>query len=293
MRKFNTLAEAVLAASDSDTIELRGNGPFVVDPVTIVDRRVLTIRAGNAFRPVIKLAPGTGEDNPHLLSTNGPLVLEGLELRSDPRPTATSSIGFCAVAVSGGDLRVANCRFVTPFRHAIYAPLSRQAFVRNCEFLSSREWCDALTGECATAGTWEVENCVQVGGNNVHHRLGNGPPEPADAMIWWGSPTGALPVANTYDLTAWRKFWGSPETGSIQSEIRYRGGDLAGRLAGGADQLTPDDFRLRPDSAGYRAGKNGKDLGAEVDIVGPGLAYERWKKTPEYQKWLAETRRMK
>ena len=51
----------------------------------------------------------------------------------------------------------------------------------------------------------------------------------------------------------------------------------------------PDDFRLRPDSAGYRAGKDGKDLGADVDLVGPGPAYERWKKTPEYQQWLKDT----
>ena len=31
-RKFDTLAEAVLGASDGDTIEVRGNGPFVIDP---------------------------------------------------------------------------------------------------------------------------------------------------------------------------------------------------------------------------------------------------------------------
>src|SRR6185369_7933420 len=41
--------------------------------------------------------------------------------------------------------------------------------------------------------------------------------------------------------------------------------------------------------AGYRAGKDGKDLGADVDLVGPGAAYERWKKTPAYQQWLKDT----
>jgi len=51
---------------------------------------------------------------------------------------------------------------------------------------------------------------------------------------------------------------------------------------------TPEHFRLGPDSAGYRAGPYGKDL-ADVDLVGPGEAYERWKKTPEYQQWLEET----
>jgi hypothetical protein len=51
----------------------------------------------------------------------------------------------------------------------------------------------------------------------------------------------------------------------------------------------PDDFRLRPDSPGYRAGKDCKDLGANVDLAGPGPAYERWKMTLDYQQWLKET----
>jgi Protein kinase domain len=385
-RTLRTLADAVLSASDGDTIELRGNGPFVTDPVTISDRRALTIRAGKGFRPVLQLTPGLDEDHPHLLSTCGPLILEGLEIRCQRLPTAKSSMGFSGIAAIGGVLRVANCRFVTPLRHAIYAPSSHRAIVRNCEFLSSREWSDGLTGACATAGNWELENCVQVGGalvscgaftrdernatvrirrcsliaclplfcyfhttprdpdsgrtatlvraevteslidsgpllglhrnpgfldkgnplhdaaaedaiprlvtwrgtKNVHHRLGNGPPIPGDAMIWWGSLTGAEPVASVDDLAKWRKFWGSPETGSIQSEIRYRGGDLAGRLFVGGETLTPEDFRLRPDSAGYRARSDGKDLGAEIDLVGPGVAYARWKKTPEYEMWLKE-----
>jgi hypothetical protein len=53
--------------------------------------------------------------------------------------------------------------------------------------------------------------------------------------------------------------------------------------------VKPDDFRLRADSAGYKAGPDGKNLGADVDLVGPGAAYERWKQTPEYQQWLKET----
>jgi hypothetical protein len=57
----------------------------------------------------------------------------------------------------------------------------------------------------------------------------------------------------------------------------------------GSEKVTPEDFRLRADSAGYQAGEDGKDLGADVDLVGPGQAYERWKQTPEYQQWLKET----
>ena len=33
------------------------------------------------------------------------------------------------------------------------------------------------------------------------------------------------------------------------------------------------------------------DLGANVDLVGPGPAYERFKQTPDYQQWLKDTGR--
>ena len=70
-------------------------------------------------------------------------------------------------------------------------------------------------------------------------------------------------------------------------------GDLLAKLGAAPEKLTPEDFRLRPDSAGYRAGKDKKDLGADVDLVGPGPAYERWKKTPDYQQWLKDTGQVK
>ena len=126
------------------------------------------------------------------------------------------------------------------------------------------------------------------GADNVHNRVGIGPPDRQIAPI---DAQGGLAdgVKGVNDLEAWRKFWDSPETGSIEGEIRYQGGDLAGRLTTAPEQITPEDFRLREGSAGYRAGKDGKDLGADVDLLGPGAAYERWKKTPEYQEWLKET----
>jgi hypothetical protein len=90
------------------------------------------------------------------------------------------------------------------------------------------------------------------------------------------------------DLADWQRFWELADTGSSQGEPRYKGGDLYSKAALDPTRLRPDDFRLRPDSPGYRAGKDGKDLGADVDLVGPGAAYERWKKTPEYQEWLKD-----
>jgi hypothetical protein len=384
-RKFDTLAEAVQRASDGDTIEIRGNGPFVSEPVTISNRRALMFRAGTGFRPVLRLSRGAVEDQHHLLWTNGPVVLEGLDVRCERQAGAKSSEGFAAVIALGERVHVANCRFVAPFRHSVYAPGSRRAVTVNCEFLGSYEWFDGLTGACAAAGVWELENCVQVGGalvscganspdvrdarvrirrcsltycqpvycyfnttprdpesgeparlvhlevtgnlfgptqllgagvsrqfrerdnplqnatpsealsrlvrwhgsNNVHDLTGT------VALIVWGTDRGAERVAGVHDLPTWRKFWGSPETGSIEGRIRFQGGDLAGRSTDGAEKLSPEDFRLRPDSAGYKAGKDGKDLGADVDLVGPGPAYERWKKTPDYQQWLKDTGQVK
>ena len=90
-------------------------------------------------------------------------------------------------------------------------------------------------------------------------------------------------------LSGWKQYWNDPETGSLEGCLRYLGGDIAERALRAPQQLAPEDFRLHPESAGHAAGPDGKDLGADVDLVGPGKAYERWKKTPKYQEWLKET----
>jgi Protein kinase domain len=107
------------------------------------------------------------------------------------------------------------------------------------------------------------------------------------------NPNLILPLSRGNDFADWNRFWGLKDTGSSEGVIRFLGGDLLAKALADAAQLHPEDFRLRPDSAGHRAGPDGKDLGADIDLVGPGPAYERWKKTPEYQKWLEETRPLK
>jgi hypothetical protein len=90
-------------------------------------------------------------------------------------------------------------------------------------------------------------------------------------------------------LRDWERFWSLVDTGSQEGTIRFECGDIVGKARSNLGQLTPEDFRLRSDSAGFRAGNDGKDLGADVGLVGPGPAYERWKKTPEYREWLKLT----
>jgi hypothetical protein len=108
----------------------------------------------------------------------------------------------------------------------------------------------------------------------------------------WANQLGQHLPPGSKGLEAWKRFWGGAEVDSLEGVLRFQGGNLLSRIYADLDQLTPGDFRLRADSAGYRAGKDGKDLGADVDLVGPGPAYERWKKTPEYQQWLKDTKQV-
>jgi len=371
-RKFDTLAEAVQSASDGDTIEIRGNGPFLSQPIVIY--RALTVRAGESFRPVIRMAPEvTQNDASALLVTNAALVLEGIEMdraiSDDPR-------SWAVVRSYRASLRAANCRF----GRGIWAGQPTTCEIRNCEFLSEYarlgislhadtrillENClhrseggaihpyydvplhDAslqirrstfasrptsiwavcrsslpISGDRADAPQplhLEVSECIfdvptAVGfEQNLNKKADEYRPEEAEAallgLLQWrgernlfakGSPSlcwtvefKQLPPRGPKSLEDWKAFWGTAEADSLEGSIRFHGGNLLSRTGEAIKQLTPEDFRLRADSPGYRAGKDGKDLGADVDLVGPGPAYERWKQTPEYQEWLKETGQVK
>jgi hypothetical protein len=116
-------------------------------------------------------------------------------------------------------------------------------------------------------------------------------PQRLASWVLW--PAAVPEAPKIKDLTEWGTFWRSKEIASSQARIGYVGGDLRTKAATSPEAVTPEDFRLRSDSPGYRAGKDKKDLGADVDLVGPGPVYERWKKMPEYQQWLKETGQVK
>jgi hypothetical protein len=85
-------------------------------------------------------------------------------------------------------------------------------------------------------------------------------------------------------LAQWQDFWGGADADSLQGRIVYTGGDVHAKVKSGPKSLIPADFRLHPESAGKGVG-----VGAEIDRVGPGEPYKRWKGTPEHQQWLVET----
>lgn len=383
--KFDTLREAVELADDGDTIEIRGNGPFVTPPITITRR--LTIRASAGFQPVIRLdASSTQLQELRLLTAEAGLVLEGVELQLVPEQTLKGSgSGPFLLMADRAPMYVANCRLRmdVPWIGACIALQRCPLFSAwNSEFVGTATGVGS-NGDIPDAARWHIENCVQVGGRAValgYARAGQqgasitlthntfvGFAESTEISLWTPAPseyllTGAKPIrldatsnivesaaivcfwqfqdkfgneaqsrlpsedavgllsrlvdwhgsANVYsagptllglgsvdgtmaqvssvaDLADWKQFWTSPESDSLQGLVVFQGGALLSRLESTPGTLAPEDFRLLQGSAGYRAGPDGKDLGADVDLVGPGTSYERWKQTQEYQVWLKQT----
>ena len=371
-RKFDTLAEAVQFASGGDTIEIRGNGPFVTGPIKL-PAVALTIRAGEGYRPVIEAGPDAW-DNIVWIWAHAPLILEGLEFRgskSDPQKP-----GEALKVETNSRLSVTHCRFVflLPRVNPIDAGGSN-CEIRHCEFVLGRIANHAVLWHPGRDRRLTVDGCI-VAGRGLNLVLGyrgalaepcsveftrntvTGPwaiqlmrlpdiaaqgqrlslqvadnvfdcptfmsladwrevpllaPAAALAFVkqlvayeeqrnihsgggrlleYIGKKWTALsPHGTVNDLEAWQQFWGQQATTSRTGSVHFEGGAAVAyaNLNLNSREVTPADFRLRPDSAGYRAGPDGKDLGADVDLVGPGPAYERWKKTPEYQQWLKET----
>lgn len=96
----------------------------------------------------------------------------------------------------------------------------------------------------------------------------------------------AFPQGNPVRIPEdWKAFWNSNSIPGIAGEPLFQSQDLMSFSPDSPGSLTAADFRLSPGSPGNGAGANGKDMGANVDLVGPGQAYEAWQKTAEYQEW--------
>lgn len=376
--KFETLAAVVAAASDGDTIEIRGNGPFVSEPIEI-QNRALTIRAGAAFHPVIRFLPGKPGDD-YLLRTNTAMVLEGLEIReiSEAR-SQPALVGRTIILCTGDSLDLANCRVLQeePAKEDIHLLGALGSLrMRNCELRVRAPGTVVAIGNDPPLRL-VMENCIVWGTGGVVY-FNNGHPtntasfqlhrntmstaqvasvgfsaeplndtascrtefetssnvfdlhsqtlifeqidpylaakpwpdsndvrkfalsttrwreqanvyRPAGTSVLWHSPGKHIKTIFSEQpptLAEWNSFWSLQGTNSTEGPIRFAGGDPFARAGAKDDKLTPADFRLLPESAGYRAGAEGQDLGADVDLVGPGPAYARWKESADYQDWL-------
>jgi serine/threonine protein kinase len=168
---FATLSDAVAGAQPGDAVEIRGNGPFVCEPVTI--DKALTIRAGGGFRPVLLLSSGGQAAQKPLLTAKGPLVLEGLDLEildAPPVKTSDQENTQTLVRVEGMSLHALNCRFGmkrldgTPYALLCVAANTNNSTaveMRNCARLGSGQFLGL--GRLAPQAQVGLENCLVAG----------------------------------------------------------------------------------------------------------------------------------
>jgi hypothetical protein len=172
-----------------------------------------------------------------------------------------------------------------------------------------------MAGECVfdwmsfSAGNFTIRATANVFGvGAVMNRRASGPrprTDPTPNMVGWRESgnlfsvetfsilkfpplaSGSVRETDSFDppmpdLASWQKYWGLENTGSRETKLQLRS-----RLSATLAQrriLTAEDFRLED---GVPAAVKSMSAGANVDLVGPGPACERWRKSAAYQQWLA------
>ena len=160
---FASLDSAVAAANNGDTIEVRGNGPFVSAPI-VIREQALIIRAAEGFRPVIELSPDVKDARP-LIETHAALVVEGLKLvRTPVVETDDEDLGYSVIHSFDAPLFVANCEFANHFL-SIRASRSPVCEIRNCMFVQSQ---DALSYTPPAGGRLRMQNNIHQGNGLLH-----------------------------------------------------------------------------------------------------------------------------
>jgi serine/threonine protein kinase len=364
---FPTLTEAVRAAHSGDTIEIKANGPFELEPVTLGDK-ALTIRAATGVLPKFISRP----EAKSVLTTDAALVLEGLEFQAgESRPAFRPAIPGqegSLVRSRGAPLCVANCRFQTPFRRwsaigsGVVVDDSPDVELRNCE-LYIRGGCGIIVNCTAAPPGWDsttaglclrIENCLQLSEtalliaqrapvratvtllhNTVSGRVVLGLPslvvEPGlslnvcsnafdchyvlvpglrvgggalrDALHWQESHN-VFGVVRTFcgteldtsapdlnDLNDWNRYWNQTNTGSVLLRLERRTPFLPR-----ADTAAAPDFELTTghyDQIVAAGGDRAIPYGAALEQVGPGAAYDAWRRGPEYQQWQERIRQVR
>ena len=109
-----------------------------------------------------------------------------------------------------------------------------------------------------------------------------------EVNLAWFLPEGKLQFVKIEEAPRLKKYFA---TGAVAApdQVRFQAGNIDDKSRDSLDLLTPEEFRLARGSPGHGMLPGGKDVGADVDLVGPGVAYERWKKTPDYQAWRKKT----
>jgi WD40 repeat protein len=157
-RAFPSLAAAVAAALGEDTIEVRGNGPFLSNRIVIKDK-ALTIRAGAGFWPLIALDPHAAVPST-LIHTNARLTLEGLELHRAP-VKETANLRTIVFSM-GAELRLAHCRLVARGdAAAAHCSEPKRCEMKSCLLLAENG--PAVAWERPNRAHMVIDGCVVTG----------------------------------------------------------------------------------------------------------------------------------
>jgi hypothetical protein len=290
---FATLAEAVAAARIGDAIEIRRNGPIVVDPIRVLVP--LAVRAAEGYRPVLRLSPEGVASNGAILETQSPLILEGLEVQR-PRGTSSAPGTSALVRAHRASLHVAHCRFLVRGKgSALLVTRPAEVTVRNCEFEAAPNASSVLGFAQPGRSKVHIEQCVLFGGGaaidfteppeNVSVTFVNDTVCVTGPLLLVQGPSKAGPAAATSPIrlrASGTIFCGQQSL--VQAPAHEQVIDRSD-----VEPLQRGIIRLDPAMLGPGAGPGGTNVGADIALVGPGGAYQRWTKTPDYHKWRKKT----
>jgi hypothetical protein len=158
---FQSLADAVAAAADNDTIEVHLDGPFPSPPLRFDGKR-LTIRAADGAQPVFLMEAPNRPDELPFVTTDSDLRLEGLSIYwtiSAPMGTTeTDMLSRCVVTSRGGRVDLVHCRIVAGRMNGCLGVSGRDVESSHCHFAAENG--GGIFWNPAPGGKLTVENCL-------------------------------------------------------------------------------------------------------------------------------------
>ena len=128
--RYDTLQDAIDSQSADGTIEIQTDGPLKISQCFIENSR--TIIAGDGFTPTLVFEPNHEIDLEAMLSTEGTLTLQGIELRLPERFGEEEEYSLIGVQ-SPGQIELIDCRLVVEAGGFCVSSHSQVA-IENCHF---------------------------------------------------------------------------------------------------------------------------------------------------------------